>query len=399
MKKLIRILLPVIALLLALGFSMQVSAAQTQEITIEPIYVQQINPVYQEFLQAESYTSPVFYDGPITYYESIEDAAKVLREKMEDREATISIGFKTKDNPNEVPLSKMIIDSALEHTGNPTQGDYLLWQYKRYGCHTAGSYYPSTGIYELKLTYTLEYYTTNAQEELMDRRVDELLDELNVYKANDYVKVCTIYDYMCENIVYDYDGLAAQNSNLIYTAYAALINKTSVCQGYANLFYRLALELGVDCRIITGMGNGGPHAWNIVKLNGKYYDLDATWDATRRQAKLDYQFFLCSDDAFGDHQRDTAYLTAEFYAQYPMGNTNYSYTEPEFVPGEFDGEIGVTDSDALYLLRHNLFPESFPVDAAVDKDINSDGFFSDADAIYLLRFTLFPDTYPLYPGK
>ena len=155
----------------------------------------------------------------------------------------------------------------------------------------------------------------------------------------------------------------------------------------------------MDCRIVTGFGNGGAHAWNIVKLNGKYYDLDATWDATRKQAKQNYAFFLCCDAGFGDHQRDAAYLTEEFYARYPMGDKNYTYTEPEWIPGEFDRVPGITDGDAVYLLRHSLFPETFQVDSAADKDVNRDGFFSDADAIYLLRFTLFPDTYPLYPVK
>lgn len=44
-----------------------------------------------------------------------------------------------------------------------------------------------------------------------------------------------------------------------------MINKTAVCQGYASLFYRLALDAGVDTRVISGEA-GGPHAWNIVKL-------------------------------------------------------------------------------------------------------------------------------------
>ena len=57
------------------------------------------------------------------------------------------------------------------------------------------------------------------------------------------------------------------------------MNKTAVCQGYAGLLYRLCLEMGISCRMITGTGNGGAHAWNIVALDGKYYNADSTWDA------------------------------------------------------------------------------------------------------------------------
>ena len=41
-----------------------------------------------------------------------------------------------------------------------------------------------------------------------------------------------------------------------YTAYAALLDQKAACQGYAVLFYRMALELGVDSRLISGTEMG-----------------------------------------------------------------------------------------------------------------------------------------------
>ena len=64
---------------------------------------------------------------------------------------------------------------------------------------------------------------------------------------------------------------------------------------------------------------------------------------------------------------------------------------------DYTGDGDVTDSDAIYLLRHILFPDSFPISG--NADVNGDGELTDADAIYLLRHTLFPDYYPLYPKK
>ena len=55
---------------------------------------------------------------------------------------------------------------------------------------------------------------------------------------------------------------------------------------------------------------------------------------------------------------------------------------------------GIVDSDdAIYLLRHILFPGDFPVD--YEPDLNGDGAFSSDDAIYLLRHVLFPNDFPL----
>lgn len=65
--------------------------------------------------------------------------------------------------------------------------------------------------------------------------------------------------------------------------------------------------------------------------------------------------------------------------------------------GDMDGDDAINDADAMYLLRHTLFPGRYPL--TQDGDVNSDGTVNDADAMYLLRYTLFPTRYPLYPKK
>ena len=67
--------------------------------------------------------------------------------------------------------------------------------------------------------------------------------------------------------------------------------------------------------------------------------------------------------------------------------------EPEGVLGDFDGDETVTSDDAVFLLRHTLFPESYPVSGFADFD--HDGIVSSDDAVFLLRHTLFAESYPL----
>ena len=71
----------------------------------------------------------------------------------------------------------------------------------------------------------------------------------------------------------------------------------------------------------------------------------------------------------------------------------------EAKPGDLNGDNKVTSDDAVFLLRHILFPESFPVDGKINLDYNSDGAVTSDDAVYLLRHTLFSDDYELYPQK
>lgn len=369
----------------------KVSAAMEQAMPVPQSTEVYLNPLYAEQAMPKLQTVPVpAAETTDTYCTNVQDAAALLREQMVNREAVIAIEYRTEIDQD--GLMRSILNEAMAHTGDPKEGDYLRWQYG--GCNMIQSGYRRNGVYYFTLTYEMVYYTTAEQEQQMDSRVKQLLEQLNVYDARDYDKVKAIYDYICKNITYDHAGLSQGDNTLIYTAYAALINGTSVCQGYANLFYRLALELDVDARLIAGLGNGGDHAWNIVKLGGKYYNLDATWDATYTQANMAYRCFLRCPDTFEDHIPGEDYTDADFVRAYPMASADY---KPDAAPiaGDFNGDELVTDSDALYLLRYTLFADRYPISS--DGDVNSDGTVTDADALYLLRFTLFADRYPLYP--
>jgi hypothetical protein len=61
--------------------------------------------------------------------------------------------------------------------------------------------------------------------------------------------------------------------------------------------------------------------------------------------------------------------------------------------GDFDGNEKVDEKDAIYLLRHVVFADKYPVNQSAD--VNGDGTVNEKDAIYLLRHVVFPDKYPL----
>ena len=301
-----------------------------EEQPLDDLRIVHVNPLYADTVTEDDLEKPdrssLYSDNTDgEYYYDAQSAGELIRDDLVARDTTIIVdaycAFTSEENLNQ-DLRDLVYDilgAAMIHTGDPVEGDYLLWQYTGFDAKMTDAFYDDTCIYAT-ITYTMTYHSSAAQEAEMDKAVDKLLGQLNVSGANNYGKLKAIYDYITSNVTYDHDNLENDAYKLKHTAYAALINKTAVCQGYALLLYRLALELGVDCRLIAGTGKGENHGWNIAKIGDYYYNMDATWDAGRSE----YSYFLVSPKNFTDHKRWDEYSTADFHAAYPMAENNYA---------------------------------------------------------------------------
>ena len=99
----------------------------------------------------------------------------------------------------------------------------------------------------------------------------------------DYGKCVAVHDYLAGNVRYDNELLAALNTSFTFdwgiTAYGAMMDHNSICQGYADAFVMLTTMLGIHSTQIYGTGSGEPHNWNLVELDGQWYHVDCTFDA------------------------------------------------------------------------------------------------------------------------
>lgn len=262
-----------------------------------------------------TYTPPVFFASQTIMTE--QEAKEYILEQIKARNTTFTVVHRTQRYYDGYSIDLAL--EAMKHTGVPNEGDYLMMQFKNISCQ--GNYSYVGGGFNLSVTYTITYFTTAQQEALVDEAINELLSYFDFSSSSDYDKIYTIYRWICDNVEYDYFGQGL----LKHSAYSAIIDGKAVCQGYAVLFYRLMLELGIDCRVISGVSGDERHAWNIVNLGGVYYNVDATWDA----GSAYYDFFLKTDADFSDHTRDEMFTTAEFYSRYPMATSNY--VKPDWV--------------------------------------------------------------------
>ncbi len=287
------------------------------------------------------------------YLTTIDAAAEKLRKSLTNREAEITVYYQTTENPDDAAAEE-IWNAALKHTGKPTEGDYLRFQYESLeipayeitastAAEDENSKTAAETTYYLPITYKVTYYTTQEQETELSTAVKEVINRFEWNEeTDDYQKIKTIYDYICKNYNQNYDNTSSNNADdtLKHTAYAALISKTASNQGYASLLYRLLLECGIDARIISGTADGENHVWNIVKYGDAYYYLDAARDAE----KTSYDCFLKGSDNFNDHTAEAAYTSEEFTTAHPISKTDAAVDNAE--NGSEDSEENKDNTEA-----------------------------------------------------
>ena len=82
-----------------------------------------------------------------------------------------------------------------------------------------------------------------------------------------------VVNWLCENIEYSAIGVNTGS------AYGALVDRICRCMGYAQVFNWAMNLMGVPCMAVLGDADGTAHSWNLVQVDGAWYQVDATFDA------------------------------------------------------------------------------------------------------------------------
>jgi len=125
----------------------------------------------------------------------------------------------------------------------------------------------------------------------------EILAQYTSKDASDWDNELAIHDYLVSHIKYEV------GDDAIYNAYDTLINGTAVCNGYAECFKTFMDMLNIECTAISGSASGELHIWDLVKLEGAWYQVDVTWDdPINGNAHIDHTYFNITDsDMAKDH--------------------------------------------------------------------------------------------------
>lgn len=308
-----------------------------ETVTLEPITEVWINPEYRDlFSEADIGASDISgFEGQGTRCSSPEEVIGALREGLVNREGNPRATLvTTRAYHEETRFLTDIQDSLFDHTGAPKEGDYLRRDigYSEISMGISGT--TQDGVTTWTYTFILtdvNYFTTAAQEREMDQEVSRVLSSLALNGKSQKEKIDAIYNYLIRNVKYVSDAELEDESNVIkYSSYAALVQHSAVCQGFAGAFYRLCLESGIDSRIVSS--DAMNHAWNIVELDGSYYHLDATWDINWPNAP---KYYLKGTTYWkAEHRSSTTGDISELGDQFADGSFAAAYPVPEGDYGE-----------------------------------------------------------------
>jgi len=136
-----------------------------------------------------------------------------------------------------------------------------------------------------------------------------IVDHIPEDCRTDYDRALYLYRYLADNVEYISDVDYIERGSFLSDT---LINLSSNCDGYANALSLLYSMVGIECIVAMGdlsTADGVGHAWNLAKLDGVWYSLDATYDATfakKEETGKRIFYFLTTDERV--RQEDCGYI-------------------------------------------------------------------------------------------
>ena len=163
--------------------------------------------------------------------------------------------------------------------------------------------YTAVSVISVSPRYTMTKEELAQAKVRFDMACNEVLSCLDGGES-EFERELKLHDALAERVTY-IDTANAHN------AYGALVEGEAVCEGYAEALQHLLRKAGIQSFIALGAsvnpstGKGEAHAWNTVRIDGKYYQLDLTWDD--QGERIFHAYFNQTDEALKeDHIIDEA---------------------------------------------------------------------------------------------
>lgn len=170
-------------------------------------------------------------------------------------------------------------------------------------------------VHSIQPVYTASGTTLAQQKAFYNSTMDNILAQIDP-TWSDLEKIIFTHDYLCQN--YEYDTTLT-----IHDAYNFFKEKKGVCQSYTLTFNGIMKALGIESSVASS--DSMTHIWNVVKLNGKWYHIDVTWDdpLADKFSLASHNNLLLSDTAIGTVRGGSSQYHYNWECTYTCSDTTY----------------------------------------------------------------------------
>ncbi len=231
------------------------------------------------------------------------------------------------------------------------------------------SYDYETFTFKVEYTYTTEEIKTMQAE--MTEKANSIVSEIITEGMTDEEKIKAIYLYLEENCVYDNEALqAAEEAGFVknydkqyesaFNTYGILVEGEGVCMSYAYTFRMLCDMSGVEAIVLTGYLDGNlPHAWNMVKLEGEWYEIDCTNNG--KTTGIPFYLYQADSETANEtgYTKDKVFEIDSMVAEYVGDDSSREYYESRNLTAEDSDALkklitdNVTDTTSIFAIRWN----------------------------------------------
>ncbi len=162
-------------------------------------------------------------------------------------------------------------------------------------------YYRQGGDMDGRITrFEFVYFSDYSKEDYLQqvKQVNSVVNlALKEIKSgmSDYQKALVIHDWLANRITYATERLENNaNTEEDFNCYGALVLKECVCEGYAEAFQVIMTRAGLECYCASNVSI--LHEWNVIKIDGEYYNLDVTWDDPDLPGAVNHYYFLVDNE-------------------------------------------------------------------------------------------------------
>lgn len=173
---------------------------------------------------------------------------------------------------------------SFESVADPSRGAWIQYT-DECESHDFEFTMTASGVYNFRFyvmdkTSGVYYMRVSTNIQVSDRAYPSVGDIVNAAvkkcsketDGSDYEKALWLHDWLLQQL--DYDHSLKWSS-----AESALTRKLGTCQAYESAYSKLLTAAGIENAETRDTYDG--HTWNAMKLDGKWYQVDCTWDDTK----------------------------------------------------------------------------------------------------------------------